>query len=169
MHENEFFMTDELWEQARKFHHQKMFTAGLNASTRKFHREQYKIISARLKKKNWQASTGRNSAKPAATKNEPMKNNSRCVECGKPAMAPKGNWNLKSVTLCKNRKCRRKRKIALQRERRKQKLLKLTEVKPAKRSKHDSMPTSRTAKAARKLAFYGGGDAGQFPTASTGA
>jgi hypothetical protein len=54
-----------------------------------------------------------------------MRNNSHCCECGRPCRAPRGNWNAKSVSLCSSVVCRRKRKSALQKERRKQKTLPL--------------------------------------------
>ena len=52
-----------------------------------------------------------------------MKYDSHCIVCKRPAMAPKGNLNAKRVTLCQRKECRHKRKIELQRERRRQKEL----------------------------------------------
>ena len=52
-----------------------------------------------------------------------------CVECGQPTTLPKGNWNARAVVLCESKKCRRKRKTALQKERRRQMTLTLLESK----------------------------------------
>jgi hypothetical protein len=49
-----------------------------------------------------------------------MKKNTFCCECGGPCKAPRGNWNARRVALCQKITCRRKRKTALQKERRKQ-------------------------------------------------
>jgi hypothetical protein len=108
------------------------------------------------------------------------KYNSHCIICKKPAHAPKGNFNARAVTLCKSKKCVRQRRTELQRERRKQKLLELTfepikakeQVKltrSGKKSKHDSMPKSPSARAARKRAFFGGGESGSVMTNLMGA
>jgi hypothetical protein len=58
------------------------------------------------------------------------KPDSFCVVCGKPAVAPRGNWNKKRVTLCASADCRRIRKTALRRESRRQLSLKLDLPKP---------------------------------------
>jgi hypothetical protein len=42
-----------------------------------------------------------------------------CDECKQPCKRPKGNWNKGKVSLCKSVVCRRKRKTALQNQRRK--------------------------------------------------
>lgn len=46
--------------------------------------------------------------------------NSTCSECGKPCMAPRGNFNAQKVSLCSTGNCKRRRKTALQKNRRKQ-------------------------------------------------
>lgn len=48
---------------------------------------------------------------------------SHCVECGKPCMAPRGNFNASRVSLCKSPRCRRMRKTKLQKDRRRQQIL----------------------------------------------
>lgn len=67
-----------------------------------------------------------------------------CCECGKPTRAPKGNWNARKVVLCKSQTCRRKRKTALQKERRRQKELDSLKKMPA-----------RKVTSERKRKFYG--------------
>lgn len=71
--------------------------------------------------------------------------NARCSECGRPCKAPTGNWNARTVVICRLKKCKRARKTALQRERRKQK--ELFPLEARKRVKKDSQ---------RKLKFFGG-------------
>lgn len=73
-----------------------------------------------------------------------MKFDSHCIVCKKPAFAPRGDWNRNTVTLCKSKKCHRKRKSELQKERRRQKELFKAEKNPAK--KKDSK---------RKTKFFG--------------
>jgi hypothetical protein len=53
--------------------------------------------------------------------------------CLRPCIAPAGNWNAKRVTLCGREKCKHIRRMELQRARRKQMMLKITDTK---RSKH---------------------------------
>jgi hypothetical protein len=54
-----------------------------------------------------------------------MKLNSFCIVCKKPARSPAGFSNVNKVTLCRSKKCRRFRKTVLQRNRRRQMMLKL--------------------------------------------
>jgi hypothetical protein len=49
---------------------------------------------------------------------------SHCIICKRPCFAPKGNFNVKKVTLCWRKKCQHQRKIELQRARRQQKKMK---------------------------------------------
>lgn len=79
---------------------------------------------------------------------------SHCVECKKPCMAPRGNFNANRVSLCKSPKCRRSRKSALQREARKQKELLLPAMPtPTVRGCKVRKP-SKATKAERKRKFF---------------
>jgi hypothetical protein len=85
----------------------------------------------------------------------PMKNKSPCVECGKPTTPPKGNWNAKAVVLCHRAKCRRKRKTALQKTRRSQRLIEfLTKPEAEKLITRIPLPKKKPT-SAKKRAFYG--------------
>jgi hypothetical protein len=96
-----------------------------------------------------------------------MKPNSFCCECGKACRAPRGNWNAQRVSLCSSKVCRRKRKSALQKERRKQTVLPLGLAAdapigaPLKRARQSSVK-SRVGRlgtrkdSRRKTKFFGG-------------
>ena len=112
------------WVALARWHRLRSKSSDCAPARRVWHRQQAVTISAALKKKKMPLGTGRISWRHGKNKNDRMKYNSNCIECGKPAMAPKGNFHAKSVTLCKRPQCRRRRKTALQKERRKQKIMK---------------------------------------------
>ncbi len=73
--------------------------------------------------------------------------NSHCVVCKKPCVAPRGNWNAQLASLCPSKKCRHKRKIELQKERRRQREM-FPELKKSKFNSHAK--ASKTSRAARQ-------------------
>jgi hypothetical protein len=96
-----------------------------------------------------------------------MRPNSYCCVCSAPCRAPRGNWNATRVSLCPSKVCRRKRKSALQKERRKQGILPLglaadaPKRAPLKTKSGAARPgkaplTGKRRDSKRKLKFFGG-------------
>ena len=134
------------WREMANWHLRRSRADEISPKLRKFHREAYKSVCARLKKNNPLRSTGRNCAEPTQGKMKNRKYDSHCIVCKTPCFAPKGNFNAKRVTICGKKKCRNKRRAECQRNRRSQMVLKFTE-KPSKHNSHvKASKTSRTAR-----------------------
>jgi len=142
------------------FHKWRAADESNSPAKRAFHRRVVKDLTRRLKKKLKLHSTGGrfvkltkgNKCNMKKSKNElalPLNSSAKgkkksrcfdtcCVVCKKPCASPKGNFNANRVAICKREKCVLKRRTELQRERRKQMQLKLTD----KPSKHNSRITA---------------------------
>ena len=117
------------WEELLEYHTRRARLYGHSTRLQMFHKKQGQIILLKLTQSGNEAWTWESAIQKAKQMNKKNKPDSRCVECGRPAFAPRGNFNLKRVTLCDSPKCIRERRRVLQKERRKQ--LKLfAQVKP---------------------------------------
>jgi len=135
------------WRQMAAWYFKQSMNPAISPERRRNCRIQWKLISARLKKKKPLHSTGRICVKPTKGKMKKRKYDTHCGICKKPCSSPKGNCNAKSFVLCGKAKCRLARRNDLQRARRAQVKLNLT----GKKSKHDSLVTSsKASRAARQ-------------------
>jgi hypothetical protein len=108
------------WEAKAKFHEARLRQRVMKPTIRRYHIEQLDAAIAHLQTQtspvwDWKKTI---EAHQDQMKKKPF--DSQCIVCKQPCYAPKGNWNINLVTLCKKAKCRRQRKTELQREARRQ-------------------------------------------------
>lgn len=111
------------WEELLEFHARRARLYRRGSRLQIFHKTQGQIILLKLTEPSNNAWTWEAAIQNQMNKKQKAKPDSFCVECGEPAFAPKGNFNINRVTLCESKKCIRQRRSALQKERRKQKAL----------------------------------------------
>jgi hypothetical protein len=123
------------WQAKAIFHATRLRRRIVNLELRRYHIEQLNSAQKHIHTQtspvwDWQKTI-------EAHKNQMKKKpfNSHCIICKQPCYAPKGNWNINLVSLCKKAKCRRQRKTELQREARRQRELELVVKHTTKKPK----------------------------------